>query len=166
MEWIAAIIGSLATILVAVFKYKSDKNSDVKKQLLVQTVKDFEKKIADTETQLIQAMENSITDVPNIRIRLMVLRKQLVKAKKAAGLMSIIILLMFSGCKTQNTVIIGERVYMPKPGDVLTVPALKTPAKQWYLIDDVAMLNVLGVNKPVIDKDSVTGSDFDADLSK
>jgi hypothetical protein len=35
--------------------------------------------------------------------------------------------------------VVGERVFMPAPGDVLTVPALIEPAAQWYLVDDVAL---------------------------
>ncbi|MCK9154688.1 MAG: hypothetical protein M0P12_01090 [Paludibacteraceae bacterium] len=156
MEWIAAIIGSVATIIVAFYKYRSEKNSDVKKQLEAQNIKDCEASIKDIEIKITTAMESSITDVPNLRIKLNELRKNLKKLQKKAGLVVVIALTVFlmQGCKTQTYVVIGERILKPNPGDVLTIPELKKPAKQWYLIDDVAMLGVLGVNKLVAEENS------------
>jgi len=51
------------------------------------------------------------------------------------------LLVIVAGCQTvkPGPVVIGERVYLPKPGDSLVVPPLIVPAGQWYLIDDVAM---------------------------
>lgn len=51
------------------------------------------------------------------------------------------IMVSVSGCQTvkPGPVVIGERVYLPNPGDSLVVPPLIVPAGQWYLIDDVAM---------------------------
>lgn len=56
-----------------------------------------------------------------------------------------------SGCITRAKpdpmpLIIGQRVYTPAPGDVLTVPVLTPPAKQWYLVDDVGLMLWLGVD--------------------
>lgn len=51
------------------------------------------------------------------------------------------VMVSVSGCQTvkPGPVVIGERVYLPKPGESLVVPPLIAPAGQWYLIDDVAM---------------------------
>ena len=155
MEWIAAIIGSVATIIVAFYKYRSEKNSDAKKQLEIQQIKEYEAKVKEVESKLVTAMESSITDVPALRTQLEVLRKQLQKLQKKAGLLVVLcIFSLFIGCKTTETVIIGERILKPKPGETIIVPELRKPAKQWYLIDDVAMLSVLGVNKPVSEQNS------------
>ncbi|MCK9616063.1 MAG: hypothetical protein M0R48_11340, partial [Candidatus Omnitrophica bacterium] len=112
MEWIAAIIGSVATIIVAFYKYRSEKNSDVKKQLEEQNIKDCEASIKDIEIKITTAMESSITDVPNLRIKLNELRKNLKKLQKKAGLVVVIALTVFlmQGCKTQTYVVIGERI--------------------------------------------------------
>jgi hypothetical protein len=52
-----------------------------------------------------------------------------------------VILISVSGCQTvkPGPVVIGERVYLPKPGESLVVPPLIVPAGQWYLIDDVSL---------------------------
>jgi hypothetical protein len=52
-------------------------------------------------------------------------------------------------------VIIGERINKVKPGDTITVPVLKAPAKQWYLVDDTGLyqwldIDLSGQNKKVV----------------
>jgi hypothetical protein len=42
--------------------------------------------------------------------------------------------------------VIGERVFTPASGAVVTVPCLTPPATQWYLVDDVGLLLWLGVD--------------------
>lgn len=51
------------------------------------------------------------------------------------------LLVSVAGCHTvkPDPVVIGERVYLPKPGETLVVPPMIVPACQWYLIDDVAL---------------------------
>ena len=60
------------------------------------------------------------------------------------------LLLGLSGCATAQgpaagPLVVGERIYKPKPGEVLTVPALLPPARQWYLVDDVGLGEWLGL---------------------
>ena len=42
--------------------------------------------------------------------------------------------------------VLGERINLVSPGDSVEVPDLISPAKQWYLVDNVALQNWLGVN--------------------
>jgi hypothetical protein len=59
--------------------------------------------------------------------------------------------LLQTGCLTTAKpgslpLVIGQRVFTPAPGDVLTVPVHTPPASQWYLVDDVGLLLWLGVD--------------------
>lgn len=153
MELWGAIVAAIASIIAAYLKYKSDKNSDTKKKIEEEKRKELVSRIEETEKELIKAMETNITDVPGLRNKLETLRKALSKLSVIAMLSGTCLL---SGCFTTDPVVVGERVFYVKPNDVLTVPALKSPAKQWYLIDDVAMLKVLGIDKPV-EPSAVTG---------
>ena len=68
---------------------------------------------------------------------------------KALGCLLACALLLLAGCRTPPgpaPLIIGERAFLPKAGDVLTVPALKPPAQVWYLIDDVFLAGWLGLD--------------------
>jgi hypothetical protein len=79
------------------------------------------------------------------------------RRRKALGkwpyaiLMAVSVALLQAGCITRAKpapmpLIIGQRVYTPAPGDVLTIPAHTPPAKQWYLVDDVGLMLWLGVD--------------------
>lgn len=151
-ELIITGIGAIATLISAYFAYKSKKNSDVQKQINKEKENLYREKIKETEEKLVKAMESDITAVPLLRKQLEEFRKQL---KKIISIFMIVLIPSFllTGCwtwKDEQPMIIGERIFKPNPGDVVTIPALKPPAKQWYLIDDKAMLEVLGVNKPVV----------------
>ena len=146
IELIGVILGAVASIVGGWLVYKNNKDSDVKKKIKQEEARLLEQDIQELEKQLITAMEKNITDVPGIRIRLEALRKKM--KKLVVGGVSVS-LLLFSGCFTSDPVIVGERVFYVKPDESIIVPALKPPAKQWYLIDDVAMLKVLGVDKPI-----------------
>ena len=55
-----------------------------------------------------------------------------------------------SGCShfRQNphtTFVLGDRVNVVQPGSTMEVPKLTPPARQWYLVDDVAILHWLGI---------------------
>jgi len=68
-----------------------------------------------------------------------------------AALVAVSVALLQVGCITRAKpdpmpLIIGQRVYTPAPGDVLTIPAYTPPAKQWYLVDDVGLMLWLGVD--------------------
>ena len=42
-------------------------------------------------------------------------------------------------------VVIGERVHILKPGDIIEIEEPKPPAKTWYLVDDVGLSFWLGI---------------------
>jgi len=69
----------------------------------------------------------------------------LARALKALG--CLLVALWLSGCAhtTPPPIIIGERILMPQPGDVVTVPPLVPPAARWYLVDDVGLCGWLGI---------------------
>ena len=90
--------------------------------------------VEDLMKQRAQALrEGRITDAAALNAQI---RRLLTFIASCAILVSV------AGCKTTDgngPVVIGERVYLPKPGEVVTVPPLIEPAGQWYLIDDVAL---------------------------
>jgi len=147
-EIIAAAVTAMAGIITAYFNYKNKKDSDLQKQINKDKEVFVRQKLKETEESIIKAMETDITSVPLLRKKLEYYRNQL---KKYIGLIALIVIPFISGCFTaKEPMVIGERIFKPNPGDIITVPALKRPAKQWYLIDDKAMLEVLGVDKPVV----------------
>lgn len=147
LELIGAIIAGITSIVGAYLAYKGKKDSDLSKQLKKNKEAFIRAKIKETEARLVAAMESDITSVPLLRKTLNHYRGQL---KKYVAL-AVIPLFMLCGCASNKQyMVIGERIFTPEPGDVITVPQLKNPAKQWYLIDDKAMLDVLGVDKPVL----------------
>lgn len=148
LEIIAAAVTAIAGIVTAYFNYKNKKDSDLQKQINKDKEVFVRQKLTETEELIVKAMETDITAVPLLRKKLEYYRKQL---KKYISLITLFIIPFSSGCVTgKEPMVIGERIFKPNPGDVVTVPALKPPAKQWYLIDDKAMLEVLGVDKPVL----------------
>jgi len=152
MELLLAAAAALSTILAGYFKWKSVKNSDEQKRIDKQALDLLNSKIAEVEAKIITATETCITDVPPLRLQLEEYRKQLKE-------MMIIILLLIpvpfiSGCWTNDPIVVGERVMYVKPGEIITIPPLKAPAKQWYVMDDEAMNAVLGVRRPVVPKES------------
>lgn len=153
-EIIAAAVTAMAGIVTAYFNYKNKKDSDLQKQINKDKEAFVRQKLKETEELIIKAMETDITSVPLLRKKLEYYRNQL---KKYIRIFIILAIPFISGClTTKEPMVIGERIFMPKPGDVVTVPELKAPAKQWYLIDDKAMLEVLGVEKPLV-PDTVIG---------
>jgi hypothetical protein len=58
-----------------------------------------------------------------------------------------------SGCTTKQTpstqtMVIGERIVKVSPGNVITVPPLIKPAKQWYLIDNEGLYQLIDIKFP------------------
>lgn len=153
-EIVAAAVTALAGIVTAYFNYKNKKDSDLQKQINKDKEAFIRLKLKETEELIIKAMETDITSVPLLRKKLEYYRNQL---KKYIGIITLAVLPFVSGCfTTEENMVIGERIFKPNPGEVVTVPPLKPPAKQWYLIDDKAMLEVLGVEKPLV-PDTVIG---------
>ena len=59
-------------------------------------------------------------------------------------------LLLLPGCSSPKPakveyVVIGERINVVEPGQVITVPSLVPPAMKWYLVDNVGLEGWLGV---------------------
>jgi len=147
-EIIAAAVTAFAGIITAYFNYKNKKDSDFQKQINKDKETFIRQKLKETEDLLIKSMETDITAVPVLRKKLEYYRDQL---RKYVVILVLVIIPFLSGClTTKEPMVIGERIFMPKPGDMITVPVLKHPAKQWYLIDDKAMLEVLGIDKPSV----------------
>ena len=64
-----------------------------------------------------------------------------------------IILFTCQGCisgkskaKPTGPLVVGERVLVVEPGSTVEVPALSEPASRWYLIDDIGLLQWLGID--------------------
>lgn len=63
------------------------------------------------------------------------------------GILVLAVFLLAGGCcgtKPNPPLVLGERVRVVKPGD-LTVPEPMAPAKTWYLVDDVGLLQWMGI---------------------
>ena len=78
-------------------------------------------------------------------------RRKALGAWPYPALVAVSVALLQMGCITRAKpdpmpLIIGQRVYTPAPGDVLTIPAHTPPAKQWYLVDDVGLMLWLGLD--------------------
>ena len=63
------------------------------------------------------------------------------------------IILALTGCASTPPVnqpnqplVIGERIHVRHAGDVITLPALHPPARVWYIVDDVGLLQWLGID--------------------
>lgn len=63
-------------------------------------------------------------------------------------LASLVLSLFLSGCwsnKPTTVFVTGERINLVKPGTTVEVPELMPPAKQWYLLDNIAIQHWLGI---------------------
>lgn len=122
--------------------------------------------ILDCRAQLSLALaEGRITDVAVLRKELDALMKRysrsvraderdLCRARRAntsAFIFLAIAILMAAGCSTTGkkkqteVLVIGERIHVLEPGSDVRVPQLVPPARKWYLVDDVAILQWLGI---------------------
>ena len=63
-------------------------------------------------------------------------------------LASLALSLFLSGCwstKPTTTFVLGERINLVQPETTVEVPKLTPPAKQWYLLDNIAIQHWLGI---------------------
>ena len=73
------------------------------------------------------------------------------RANPSSFIFLAIAILMAAGCSTTGkkkqteVLVIGERINIVKPGSTVRVPELVKPAKTWYLLDDVAIQQWLGI---------------------
>lgn len=116
--------------------------------------------------QLAEALAGGrITDVAILRKELDTLMKQYMSGVKIlerdmrklgrshVGIeVSVVVILavIMSGCghfkqSQQTTFVLGDRVNIVQPGSTIEVPKLTPPAKQWYLMDNVAIQHWLGI---------------------
>lgn len=110
---------------------------------------DLERQISETEEALRLALENGmITDAQRLSRRLERLRQRF--GSRVVALCSVL-LLSLTGCgslrsdKKVEYVVVGERISIVEPGQVVTVPELIPPAKQWYMVDNVGLEGWLGI---------------------
>jgi len=127
---------------------------------------ELRKRIADARKRLSDALsEGRLSDVPAIKAELEELEKEYKRARTAktartarTGISGAEVLApaliasaaLMSGCvsgRPHTAVLVeGSRILLVDPGKELVVPELEKPARQWYLVDDVALLHWLGVS--------------------
>ena len=120
------------------------------------------KEIQDTRNNLVLALEEGrLTDVAILRRQLDRLMEEYSKYTKfaekrmrssvfLAAALSLSLLsagCLSSGKKTDTTVFVsGDRILLVQPGAQVVVPELTSPAKQWYLVDNVGLQHWLGID--------------------
>lgn len=139
MEILQAILALLGTIagIVAVVVNRQARNADTLTDMQLQADIELRRALRDKR----------IEDAAFWARR----RKALGTWPYAAALVAVSVAILQAGCITRAKpdpmpLIIGQRVYTPAPGDVLTIPAYTPPATQWYLVDDVGLMLWLGVD--------------------
>lgn len=75
------------------------------------------------------------------------------RLRELGGVVLVLLLGLAAGCattdgKTPQPLVLGDRWILVKPGEVVTVPPLQPPAKQWHMIDDVGLSAGLGILTP------------------
>ena len=143
IELAGLVISGIVSLVGLYLKWKSSKNTDKQKEIIKKDRDALSEKIKETEAAISTALVDSISDVPFLRKKLGEYRDALKKLP-----LVLFMVLLFSGCKSQPPIVIGERVIYVEPGQVLTVPALKKPARRWYLMDDQSMRVILGIDVP------------------
>lgn len=112
---------------------------------------DARRRIEETEEALRVALENGmITDAKRLAKRLESLRKRYSSRFSATDAAIAVCLLLLSGCGSMRQskveyVVVGERINIVEPGQVITVPGLIPPAKCWYMVDNVGLEGWLGI---------------------
>ena len=122
--------------------------------------------ILDCRAQLSSALaEGRVTDVRELRLRLDSLMKQYSRRLRTceadvrrarrvnpgAFLFLAVMAFMLGGCsstgkkKQVEVLVVGERINVVRPGTTVQVPELVKPARMWYLLDDVAIQQWLGI---------------------
>lgn len=163
------IIGSVILALIGLvggwLKYRAAGKSDIMKR------------IEETQEALRLALENGmVTDARRLNRRLDRLWRLYRRSAPVASLrdsndtgpntpmdvsrrillaiVAIALALALTGCSSlfgksgPEYVLIGERINIVEPGQVVTVPELKPPAMKWYLVDNVGLEAWLGLGDP------------------
>lgn len=117
--------------------------------------------IQAVRNKLVLALEEGrITDVAIYRKQLDKLMKEYSKhvkglekrARSHKGLAPILLAsVITAGCASwkskpdQTVFVLGDRINLVKPGETVVIPELTSPAKQWYLVDNVGLQHWLGI---------------------
>ena len=117
-------------------------------------------RILDARKRLSDALgEGRISDVPAIKAELEELEKEYKRLRVTPNGAEVLVpallasAALMSGCITDKpenphtaVLVEGSRILLVEPGRELLVPELEKPARQWYLVDDIALLHWLGVS--------------------
>lgn len=123
---------------------------------------DLWEQIQATRNNLVLALEEGrLTDVAILRKQLDRLMeeyskytKYVEKRMRSSVFLAVVmsVSLLSSGClshgrKSDTTVFVsGDRIMLVRPGSEIVVPELTSPAKQWYLVDNVGLQHWLGID--------------------
>lgn len=142
-------IGVIGAVILAVLalvsrnaKRKEDKDAELERQ------------ISEVEEALRLALEEGrITDAKNLSDRMYELRRKMGSRRRVPPIRlmcALAALACSAGCSSPpengpEYIVIGERVNIVEPGQVVTVPPLVPPAKRWYMVDNVGLEWWLGI---------------------
>jgi len=125
--------------------------------------------IEDTKKRLVLALEEGrVTDVAILKKQLDRLEKEL--SSKGRSIICAVLAASAafapSGCmsigrgRTESTVfVVGDRINLVSPGETVVVPELTSPAKQWYLVDNVGLQHWLGIAVDLKDREVLKKTD-------
>lgn len=123
-------------------------------KVIMQIIKFFTKKADDKHEQFkLLQIENAKQELRKALIdgRIGDVRYWKEKLKQLSGV--ILIMFALTGCiNTQvevpvfHELVIGERIIKVNPEDVIKVPKLISPAKQWYLVDDEGLYQWIDID--------------------
>lgn len=122
-------------------------------------------RIQEVQKSIVLALEEGrVSDIPPLRKELSRLMREYSKyvksverklMKNVVKTVSVAVLaasalccgcLSWRGSGGQETVfVLGDRINLVEPGSVVEVPDLISPAKQWYLVDNVGLQHWLGI---------------------
>lgn len=150
-------MGSIFDFLLELLRFLRDLFSGRKNEKA-----DVWRQIQDTRNNLVLALEEGrLTDVAILRKQLDRLMaeyskytKFVEKRMRSSALLAAVVLvsMLSAGClstgrKTDATVFVsGDRILLVRPGAEIVVPELTSPAKQWYLVDNVGLQHWLGID--------------------
>lgn len=141
---IGAVILAILALVSRNAKRREDKDAELERQ------------ISEAEEALRLALEEGrLTDAKALSDRLYDLRKKLGAGRRVPPVRLMCVLAALAcaaGCssspkKGPEYIVIGERVNILEPGQVITVPELVPPAKKWYMVDNVGLEGWLGIGR-------------------
>ena len=156
---LSSILGFVFKLVEALSGIFAEKRDDLKA---------MKESLKEIEAELRKALaERRVTDAAALRARRDELKAMIKAAKKGKkqeeqkvgtnSVSKVVVAIaaaaaLVSGCfstkqdKPNLPLVIGERIIFVDPGQEVVVPALKEPASTWYLIDDCALDQWLGIS--------------------